>query len=75
MASQEEKEDECFTICFCQSVEKEEREASFLFFFQHHIPVLFFSLENISVLVLSSLETKELNRTEEARSRKKVWEV
>lgn len=45
------------------------------FFFQHHIPVFFFSLENILVLVLSSLETKELNGTEEVRSGKEVSEV
>lgn len=55
-------------------MEKGEREASFLFF-QHHIPVFFFSLENILVLVLSSLETKELNGTEEVRSGKEVLEV
>lgn len=58
-------------------MEKGERDASFLFFFffQHHIPVFFFSLENILVLVLSSLETKELNGIEEARSGKEFWEV
>jgi len=54
-------------------VEKGEREASF--FFQHHIPVFFFSLENILMLVLSSLETKELNGTEKARSGKEAWEL
>lgn len=54
-------------------MEKEEREASCSF--QHHIPVFLFSLENILMLVLSSLETKELNGTEEARSEKEVWEV
>lgn len=51
-------------------MEKGEREASFFFFFKHHIPVFFFSLENILMLVLSSLETKELNWTEEA---KEAW--
>lgn len=51
-------------------MEKGEREASFFFFFEHHIPVFFFSLENILMLVLSSLETKELNWTEEA---KEAW--
>lgn len=54
-------------------MEKGEREASFFFFFEHHIPVFFFSLENILMLVLSSLETKELNWTEEARSGKEAW--
>lgn len=54
-------------------MEKGEREACF--FFQHHIPVFFFSLENILMLVLFSLETKELNGTEEARSGKETWEV
>lgn len=56
-------------------MEKGEREASVAAFFQHHIPVFSFSLENTLVLVLSSLETKELNGTEEARSGKEVWEV
>lgn len=44
-------------------------------FFQHHIPLFFFSLENILMLVISSLETKELNETEETRSGKEAWEV
>lgn len=53
----------------------ERGKGSVLSFFQHHIPVFFFSLENILVLVLSSLETKELNGTEEVRSGKEVSEV
>lgn len=72
-ASQEEKKTGVLQFAFVE-VWRKGKETSFLFF-QHHIPVFFFSLENILVLVLSSLETKELNGTEEVRSGKEVWEV
>lgn len=73
-ASQEEKKTGVLQFAFVKVWRKGKGKRPF-FFFQHHIPVFFFSLENILVLVLSSLETKELNGTEEVRSGKEVLEV
>lgn len=72
--SPEEKKTSVLQFAFVKVWRKGKGKRPFSFF-QHHILVFFFSLENILVLVLSSLETKELNGTEEARSEKEFWEV
>lgn len=73
VASQEGKEKkrrEFYNLLLSECGERGTGSVLFFFFFEHHIPVFFFSLENILMLVLSSLETKELNWTEEA---KEAW--